>query len=669
MVELRRWPTLCSAPLLMSCTLLMSTTGCTAVRERSEPAQAYPQPMVPQAEPLRPEPVAPYEDSPQTIPALPQNDAPLPLKIPAAARAPLPVDPEEAPADQAVTQENAGPAQPMPVPSAGSLTPGSLTPSYEEAVTVQPETAPSAVTPPVLKEVPAETVPEKATTREKTTATSSSETRTLTDVLSSEEQPQVRPDSVPLPESATPEVTIPPPAGAAATLPEADPFAEPASEKPPVLVVPDDAEEAIPTDSPQFQAIVDALTGAGDAEATIPVPAQSATKTVEETKIEGKAGPSEEVPARQATTVDSDRAALLPELAPEPVQQSILPVITPADKTADGQTSAEATESEAAEIGIVPDASAGSAFKLPVPEPSPRVVASTAPVNPIVPVPPKRFAPVLFTELPAFADDLTFDRDGNAYVAHRAGISRITPAGEPALWSRSGQARGLALLPDGSMAISDQNLRAVLRLNSSGEPAGRLATRSDGFFLRAPSDLVIDSGHGLYFIDPGYARIRNAIGKIHYIAPNGSVSIVAQNLAFPEGLALSADESRLLVLEGQTGRVLSFEILAPGSVGPKQVICTMEGVTANDEPGQSDADRPVGLAVDLRGRIFVGHSTAGRIDVFEADGKPLTVIPLRGLVISNLVLPAGTASPLYVTGGIGSEHGRGRVFAIDISGL
>jgi len=656
MVELRRWPTLCSAPLLMSCTLLMSNSGCTAVRERSEPARTYPQPMVPQAEPLIPEPVAPYEDSPLTVPAQPQNDAPLPLKIPAAARAPLPVDPEEAPADEAVAQQEAGPAQPMPVPSAGSLTP-----SYEETVTVQPQTAPLAVTPPVLNDTPAATAGSSA-------ATSSSETRTLTDVLSSGEQPEARPDQVPLPESATLETTIQEPAAAAATRPEADPFAEPAGEKPPVLVVPDDDEEAIPADRRRFQAIEDALGGSDDAEETIPVPTRSDTKTDEKKLIE-ETGEGEEVPARQATTVDSDKAVLLPELAPEPVQQPALPVITPADKAADDQTSPEATESEAAEIGIVPKVPSGSAFKLPVPEPSPRIVASAAPVKPIVPVPPKRFAPVLFTELPAFADDLTFDRDGNAYVTHRAGISRITPAGEPALWSRSGQARGIALLPDGSMAISDQNLRAVLRLNASGEPAGRLATRSDGFFLRAPSDLVMDSGSGLYFIDPGYARIRNAIGKIHYVAPHGTVSIVAQNLAFPEGLALTADESRLLVLEGQTGRVLSFEILSPGSVGPKQVICTIEGAAANDDSEQSDADRPVGLAVDLKGRIFVGHSTAGRIDVFEADGKPLTVIPLRGLVMSNLILPAGTASPLYVTGGIGSEHGRGRVFAIDISGL
>lgn len=661
MVELRRWPTLCSAPLLMGCTLLMSNSGCTAVRERSEPARAYPQPMVPQAEPLRPQPAAPYEDSPLIVPAQPQNDAPLPLKIPAAARAPLPVDPEEAPADQAVAEQKAGPAQPMPLPSAGSLTPGSLTPSYEETVIVPPQTAQPTVTPPVLKGTPAEAVPEKTTattepdnaqtqsakpesagsaTDSSSTATSSSETRTLTDVLTSEEQPAARPDLVPLPEPATPAVTIPEPAAAAATPSKADPFAKPVSETPPVLVVPDDAEEAIP------------------------VPAASTANS------DVKSEPAVEVPELETSTAGpQDKAALLPELVPEPVQQPALPVITPADKAADDQTSPEATKSEAAEIGIVPDVPSGSAFQLPVPAPAPRVVASAAPVNPIVPVPPKRFAPVLFTELPAFADDLTFDRDGNAYVTHRAGISRITPAGEPALWSRSSQARGIALLPDGSMAISDQNLRAVLRLSAGGEPSGRLATRSDGFFLRAPTDLVMDSGHGLYFIDPGYARIRNAIGKIHYVAPDGTVSIVAQNLAFPEGLALSADEGRLLVLEGQTGRVLSFEILSPGRVGPKQVICTIEGAAANDEPDQSDADRPVGLAVDLKGRIFVGHSTAGRIDVFEADGKPLTVIPLRGLVMSNLVLPAGTASPLYVTGGIGSEHGRGRVFAIDISGL
>jgi gluconolactonase len=243
------------------------------------------------------------------------------------------------------------------------------------------------------------------------------------------------------------------------------------------------------------------------------------------------------------------------------------------------------------------------------------------------------------------ADSVVFDESGNAFVSHGEHISKISPDGSVEPWATMSSPRGHVILPDGSHLVCDTGQRAVVQLNADGEQVRKVATRSDGSFLRAPNDLVVDSNGGVYFTDPGYARIRNPIGQIHYIAADGSVEVVVQRLAFPEGIALSSDGAKLLVVEGQAGQIVEFEILSPGEVGPKRVFATLP--TKTDD--QSD-DFANGLVVDQKtGRVFVAHGQHHQMEILSPDGQFLRSVE-TGIAVNGVAFKANDFSRIFVTG-------------------
>ncbi len=273
-------------------------------------------------------------------------------------------------------------------------------------------------------------------------------------------------------------------------------------------------------------------------------------------------------------------------------------------------------------------------------------------------------APVRITDVAEFdqpADHLVALDDGSVLVSHRSSISRIKPDGRVESFSRPGSPRGIVAVGD-HFAFCDASQRAVVKLTNSGVVSDKLAIKSDGYFLRAPKDIVADQQGGIYFTDPGYARIKNPIGQIHYIAPSGKVNVVVQKLAYPDGLVLSADGSRLYVVESQEDQVLSFDLLSPGKVSPKKVLAKLP--TEN----KSDEGTGTGIAVDSRGRVYVAQRDQSRIQVIDPDGRILTSYQCGTILVTDIAVVPGDRNQLLVAGNFGTENGRGKVLLLDLSG-
>lgn len=280
--------------------------------------------------------------------------------------------------------------------------------------------------------------------------------------------------------------------------------------------------------------------------------------------------------------------------------------------------------------------------------------------------PPKPAAPQdaisVVAEVWSPADNVVFDNSGNAFVSHGKHISKVAPDGTVEPWATMGSPRGHVVLPDGSHLVADSGQRAIVKLNEAGEQVKKVATRSDGYFLRAPNDLVADSMGGVYFTDPGYARIRNPIGRVHYVAADGSVTVVAKSLAFPEGIALSADGSKLLVVESQNRQVIEFEIRSPGQVGPKQVFAEI-----SDKADATDGFAN-GLLIDPKtGRVFVAHGDRQQVEMLSAEGKLLRSFDL-GAAVNGIAFKEGDFSRVFATGGARSgKKDAGQLFEIRIA--
>jgi gluconolactonase len=193
-------------------------------------------------------------------------------------------------------------------------------------------------------------------------------------------------------------------------------------------------------------------------------------------------------------------------------------------------------------------------------------------------------------------------------------------------WFQPGS-NGLAFSPDGLLTICQHGNRRVLRVNRHGDTTV-VADRYDGRRLNSPNDLVYRSDGTLYFTDPpfglpdtfAYPAKELAFSGVFKVR-HGDVTLVADDLSGPNGIALSPDERYLYVGNWDSDHkvVVRYELDAAGDpVSPGEVLCDL-----TDAPGEDAID---GIAVDRDGTLFV--CGPGGVWVLSPQGERLGLIEL-----------------------------------------
>ena len=83
-----------------------------------------------------------------------------------------------------------------------------------------------------------------------------------------------------------------------------------------------------------------------------------------------------------------------------------------------------------------------------------------------------------------------------------------------------------------------------------------------------------------------------APGLVVLATPDGSVRQVAGDVAFPNGMAITADGGTLIVAESYASRLTAYDITAGGGLGNRRVWA--------DTPG----DHPDGICIDAEGAVW-----------------------------------------------------------------
>jgi len=132
----------------------------------------------------------------------------------------------------------------------------------------------------------------------------------------------------------------------------------------------------------------------------------------------------------------------------------------------------------------------------------------------------------------------------------------------------------------------------------------------DGFI--APNDLIVTADGTLLFTDPPHWPVPEGdpVGRVHALARDGTVSVVASGLVYPNGIALDSDGG-ILVIEGEG----LIRMLFDGSI---------EWVVA---PGTVHGD---GFAVDVDGRSYICATAENAVRVFDPDGTEVDRLPVPG---------------------------------------
>jgi gluconolactonase len=179
---------------------------------------------------------------------------------------------------------------------------------------------------------------------------------------------------------------------------------------------------------------------------------------------------------------------------------------------------------------------------------------------------------------------------------------------------------GLAYSPEGLLTICRHGSRDVIRVNPHGDTTV-LADAYEGGRLNSPNDLVYASDGTLYFTDPPFGlRDEEAaelgFGGVYRVDPDGRVTLVIDDLAGPNGVALSPDERYLYVgdWDPEHKAVIRYEL----ATGARDTLCDLTLF-----PGEDAID---GLAVAPDGGLFV--CGPGGLWFVTAAGEPLALLRL-----------------------------------------
>jgi gluconolactonase len=184
----------------------------------------------------------------------------------------------------------------------------------------------------------------------------------------------------------------------------------------------------------------------------------------------------------------------------------------------------------------------------------------------------------------------------------------------------------------GRLITCEHLTRRVVRMEYDGAITV-IADKFEGKRFNSPNDVVVKSDGSIWFTDPQFGILGNYEGEIaeselpmhvyRVDGKTGALSVVADGIKAPNGLAFSPDEKKLYVVESRSEprRILTYDVAASGDKisGGKVLI-------------DAGADgTPDGFRVDVDGNLWCGWGMTAELDgvrVFSPQGEPIGHISL-----------------------------------------
>jgi sugar lactone lactonase YvrE len=214
------------------------------------------------------------------------------------------------------------------------------------------------------------------------------------------------------------------------------------------------------------------------------------------------------------------------------------------------------------------------------------------------------------------------------------------------VWAQAGSGP-TAILPltPGEMLVTCYDKNALVRIDAHGQTLKTIQLPGDA---RGPNDFAKDAGGGVYFSASGvFEKGAQAQGAVYYLAPAGTIRLVADGIHYPNGLAITEGGKRLLVAEHLEGRILAFTIGTDGSLSGRAVWKRLRDI----QPDPNDADwytGPDGLKADSQGNVYVCQFGGSRILVTRPDGTWVRTVTVPCKYVTNVAL-SPNEDFLYVT--------------------
>jgi gluconolactonase len=245
-----------------------------------------------------------------------------------------------------------------------------------------------------------------------------------------------------------------------------------------------------------------------------------------------------------------------------------------------------------------------------------------------------------------FPEGPAYDGKGNVFVSNCYGntINKINADGNVVAFTSDpekftfAKSNGLAFGDDNVLYACDFGRNAILQIFSDGRTE-LYADKFDEQGFKGPNDLAFDPAGNLYFTDPTGSDASNPIGCAYRIEKGSRhVTKIASGMAFPNGIAFSADAKTLYIAESQTFRILQANVKPDGSLETTQLFCQLP-----------EGHIPDGIGFDQAGNLYVATVGPGLVTVIAPDGKITRTITLPGSDVTNLDFGGKDYKTLYIT--------------------
>jgi len=237
-------------------------------------------------------------------------------------------------------------------------------------------------------------------------------------------------------------------------------------------------------------------------------------------------------------------------------------------------------------------------------------------------------------------------------------IVRIAPDGGISTFlEKAGSPNALAVTSKGEI-VAVQTAPSAVAIVSPSRTVLASAFRGKPFVR--PNDLALAKAGDIYFSDPGAAQqaAQSATPPatppktgLYWADRKHKVSLIADDILRPNGVALSPDEKTLYVANTAGEYLIAFTIRPDGSLIERRDFAKLAGFKQTPTGPTSGAD---GIAVDVAGRVYVATLTG--VQIFSPEGSSLGTIALPKQP-QNLAFGGVDRSRLYVVG-------RGSVYRI-----
>jgi sugar lactone lactonase YvrE len=219
---------------------------------------------------------------------------------------------------------------------------------------------------------------------------------------------------------------------------------------------------------------------------------------------------------------------------------------------------------------------------------------------------------LIFPESPRWHDNRLWLADWGAQE-----IVAVDLQGESEIMARVPSAPfSLDWLPDGRLLIVSGSDGLLLRR----EQDGSLVTHADLTSLANHpwNEIVVDGRGNAYvnYIGFDFPEGEFAPGILVLVTPDGSTRQVADDVAFPNGMAVTPDNGTLILAESYGARLTAFDIASDGSLSHRRVWADL-----ND-------GAPDGICLDAEGAIWYGDVPNQRCVRVREGGEVLRTIEL-----------------------------------------